>query len=102
MSSFSVTAMTKYTLRLIIWLALLTVAPIRYLWGTALILAGNHRAWNCLIAEDEAWNVPWGGKPSMTISARAEYARQRGAKWGCWLCSLLDRIQSNHCKNAVD
>jgi hypothetical protein len=92
----------NYFIRLALWIVLLCLAPIRYLWASFVVLSGGERGWQCLIAEDESWNVPWGGKASMTISARAEYARQRGAKWGCWLCKLLDYIQPNHCKNAIE
>jgi hypothetical protein len=93
--------MRRYLAFVAIWAALLLIAPVRYIWATVLVLAGNHRAWACLVAEDEAWNVPWGGSPSMTISARAEYARQRGDIWGRWLCRLLNWVQPGHCANAI-
>lgn len=58
----------------------------------------------CMIAYmiDETANVDANGPRNETISARAAKAAQHGAGWGCMLCWLLDRIQPNHCENAVE
>lgn len=39
--------------------------------------------------------------PGQTISSRAATARNNGHLWGCWLCKLLDLIDSNHCNKAL-
>jgi len=41
------------------------------------------------------------GHIGQTISSRAETARQDGHSWGCWLCRILDRLDPNHCAQAV-
>lgn len=50
---------------------------------------------------DETCNVDANGRVNQTISARAARARNAGCSWGCWLCALLDKIQPNHCTNAL-
>lgn len=55
-----------------------------------------------LVAFDE-----WAGAlaprslPGETISARAATARNHGHRWGCWLCKMLDWIETNHCDEAI-
>lgn len=56
---------------------------------------------NLLLMLDETGNTLTGGSPNETISERAAKARNNGKRWGCILCSILDRIQANHCNNAL-
>lgn len=39
--------------------------------------------------------------PGQTISSRAASARAHGHLWGCWLCALLDKIDPDHCNQAL-
>lgn len=54
------------------------------------------------VAVDQTVNAILGGNPDETISSRAEKARQRGDKWGCVLCRILDRIDPGHCARSVE
>jgi hypothetical protein len=61
----------------------------RYLWDVAVML-------------DEAVNVIFlAGNPHESISQHAAFSRQDGRRWGCVLCSVLDRISANHCANSI-
>lgn len=51
---------------------------------------------------DETCNTDANGRVNETISKRAALAQQRGTRWGCVLCKLLDAVQTNHCENALD
>lgn len=56
-----------------------------------------------LIAWDQCWQASLKyGIPGQTISARAWKARNRGKRWGCLLCQLLDWLDPNHCQMARD
>jgi hypothetical protein len=54
---------------------------------------------NLLIALDQTGNAIFGGYPDETISLRAARARDKGERWGCVLCKLLELIVPNHCTN---
>jgi hypothetical protein len=56
---------------------------------------------NWLVLFDEAANTLFGGSPNETVSERAAKARNAGRRWGCILCSLLDRVNRGHCDNAL-
>lgn len=40
------------------------------------------------------------GVIGVTISARADTAREHGHRWGCLLCRWLDRLDPDHCAKA--
>lgn len=42
------------------------------------------------------------GDPDETISSRAGKARAKGRIWGCVLCKLLDALDKDHCRKAVE
>jgi hypothetical protein len=42
-----------------------------------------------------------GSKTPDTLSQRAAYAQQRGEKWACILCRVLDWIAKDHCANSI-
>ena len=58
---------------------------------------------------NQLFNVLTGGNPDMSVSARAGYARDKGAKLGAGVCHLLDWLdphdgdgpEGNHCDVAV-
>jgi hypothetical protein len=54
---------------------------------------------NLLIAIDQLGNTLAGGYPDETISLHAARARDRGERWGCVLCKLLDYVVKDHCTN---
>lgn len=56
---------------------------------------------NLAVLLNEAANTLLGGSPNETISERAAKARNAGRRWGCVLCSLLNRINPGHCDNAL-
>ena len=56
---------------------------------------------NLLIGLDEFANTLLGGAPGDTISGRAGRAAKDGRVWGRFLCYLLNKIQKNHCTEAI-
>lgn len=52
---------------------------------------------NVLLALDQLLNALLSGDPDETLSSRAGRARDRGERWGCILCGLLDRLDRRHC-----
>lgn len=62
------------------------------------------RRWllNQLIAIDQWANAFLGGDPDETISSRAARARNRGRRWGCALCRLLDALDRDHCAKNIE
>lgn len=57
--------------------------------------------WRVLIAFDRFANVVTFGKPNQTISSRAALARNNKRYWGCLLCWLLEKLDPNHCDEAL-
>lgn len=59
--------------------------------------------WNVLVTADLAFNtVILASHDAETLSKRAAKARDKGQKWGCVLCALLDRIDRGHCDEALN
>jgi hypothetical protein len=56
---------------------------------------------NILLALDQFGNALIGGDPDETISRRAGRARNRGERWGCIFCKLLEKIDPRHCGRSV-
>jgi len=56
---------------------------------------------NWLIWIDLGVNTLRGGDPHETISSVAGKAQQKGERWACVLCRLLNMIQANHCANSI-
>lgn len=53
---------------------------------------------NILIWFDIGFNVLiFAGSPYETISSRVGKRRDKGERWACVLCKLLDRINKQHC-----
>jgi hypothetical protein len=75
------------------------VGSLRYLW--CILVASDHGI-NIAKGVDELANASLNGHPNETISSRAGRARRKGRIWGCVLCGLLDRIDPNHCEDALD
>ena len=59
--------------------------------------------WNVLIAIDQLANTVIGGDPDETISSRAG-KKVRTGKTGPWhwLCLVLHKFDSNHCRESVE
>jgi hypothetical protein len=73
------------------------LALARYLWA---VLTAPARAIRIAISFDQLANVALNGDEDETISSRADRAREQGKRWGCVLCKLLDRIDTNHCRKS--
>jgi len=58
--------------------------------------------WNILISIDQFFNTLFGGNPDETISSRAGKARRNGKKWGKVLCTVLDKIDPDHCNKSIE
>lgn len=72
-------------------------------WMMVALLANAERGrrwWRILKAKDQGFNAALGGSEDETLSSRAARARDRGERWGCILCRLLDKIERNHCDEA--
>lgn len=57
---------------------------------------------NLLIAIDQLVNAVCGGDPDETISSRLGKAQDRGSRFACVFCRLLDVLDKDHCRNSVD
>lgn len=57
--------------------------------------------WNILIALDQFINTVFGGDPDETISSRAG-KEQTTKLWAKYLCWLLNKLQTNHCKDSIE
>jgi len=61
------------------------------------------------LALNQLGNAILGGDPQMTISARAGFAREKGAKFGAGVCHVLDWLDyrdgdspnGDHCQIAI-
>lgn len=60
------------------------------------------RAWQLSIAFDQLGNASGNGDPDETISSRAGKARLQGRRWGCVLCTLLDKLDPGHCDRFIE
>ena len=58
--------------------------------------------WNILISIDQFFNTLFGGNPDETVSSRAGKARRNGKLWGKALCSILDKIDEDHCNKSIE
>lgn len=74
------------------------LAPLRAVW--ALVSGNQVAAWEIFKAYDRLGNATLNGSSTETISSRAARARKEKRRWGCVLCSILDVIQKDHCKNS--
>jgi len=57
--------------------------------------------WNLLIAIDQFANAVLGGDPDETISSRAGKVQHK-SRWAKILCWGLNKLDTNHCKNAIE
>lgn len=93
--------MTKRWGLILLWPLLvfaLAYTAVRYL---ACVIGNPAKAWNIALMIDQTANVGINGRVDESISARAAKAMYAGRKWGCVLCWILGRIQTNHCQNAL-
>lgn len=57
---------------------------------------------NILKALDRLANAVTGGAGDETISSRAGKAQEKGKRWACVLCRMLDLFQRDHCKLSIN
>ncbi len=64
----------------------------------------NYKGWikDILIGVDQLGNALLRGDPDETISSRAAKAEVRGKRWGCVLCTFLDKLDPDHCKKSLE
>lgn len=74
---------------------------VAFIWLLCCAIVGNDRYWRIAIGFDQAVNAAFGGNEDITISTRAAEARDRGERWGCVLCWLLDRVDPKHCDESL-
>lgn len=60
------------------------------------------RGFRILLTFDHLLNVVTGGLPGQTLSGRAQTARNQGKRWGCVLCGILDWLERDHCRMALE
>ena len=54
-----------------------------------------------LVALDQVLNALLGGYADETISYRSAIASKNGERWGCVLCTMLDKIDPDHCVKTI-
>lgn len=94
--------MRRVGLLLCIWCLALCAMPLVLSLWLLLIVADSKRAWRVAVGYDQLLNVYLGGDEDETISSRAGRAALRGERWGCVLCRLLDRLDSDHCRKSIE
>lgn len=57
--------------------------------------------WNILIAVDQLGNAILGGDPDETISSRAGKVQDE-SRWAKCLCWFLNKLDTGHCKEAIE
>lgn len=70
------------------------------LWAIVAMLKNPERSgrwWRIVKAKDQVFNAALNGSEDETLSSRAARARDRGERWGCVLCKLLDSLDDRHC-----
>lgn len=78
-------------------------------WGTFLTCLGifckykrlKGYGFRLLISVDQLFNTIFNGSEDETISSRAG-KRQKKKLWAKLLCWFLDKIDKNHCKDAIE
>lgn len=59
--------------------------------------------WNVLLAFDQFINAILGGDPDETISSRlGKHLEKRNCKFCNFICKLLNIIDPNHCRDAIE
>lgn len=61
-----------------------------------------HYFMGVLKALDQLANALMGGYADETISLHAARARNEGKRWGCVVCSLLERVVKDHCDKTLE
>lgn len=66
------------------------------------IISGSDQAKVIALAYDQLGNTAFNGHEDELISSRAGRALQRGRKWACYLCKMLDWFDTNHCVKSIE
>lgn len=67
----------------------------------ATIPFNSPRWWRVAVGKDQTGNAALGGSEDETLSSRAGRAAERGERWGCVLCKILDYVNKDHCKKSI-
>lgn len=73
------------------------IASIRFLFA---IFTNPKRAWSLAVSADQFINTVLNGDPDETLSSRSARAQEKGKRWGCVLCKLLDYLEKDHCQKS--
>jgi len=84
-----------------IFLVCVLGALVCLVWMLGVMLSPGSRFIRIAVGLDCAASAVFGGDGMTTISKRAGLAAREGKPWGCILCSLLDKLQRNHCEDAI-
>lgn len=85
-------------LLLLLYPVICVAVLLRYL---SAVTTGNHyRAWRIAVGVDQLGNVAANGNEDETISSRAARSQEKGERWACVLCKLLDVLDPDHCKKS--
>jgi hypothetical protein len=92
----------RRTLILLSFVPVMAVSPLlglgRFIWCAFM----NHdRAWRIAVGFDQLANVSTNGSEDETISSRAGRSMEKGERWACVLCRLLDVFEKDHCRKSI-
>lgn len=91
-------------LRRLVYVALVGLIAVMQIvmlpWLLVLAALAHRRAERTMMAYDQALNALTGGHEDETVSSRAARARDRGRRWGCVLCGVLDWLDPDHCNKS--
>ena len=97
--------MVNYLIRVFVRLGIFLVCTWTVFYFMTFLLVGlvfeSPRWWKVATGIDQTGNASVGGSEDETLSSRAARAMDRGDKWGCVLCKLLDYVQKDHCKKSL-
>lgn len=93
---------TRIALGLVLLLLCAFVTLVALCWMFFAVLGNSTRAWRLAVSFDQLANTAFGGSEDETISSRAGKAARQGKRWGCVLCGLLNRFESDHCEKNIE
>lgn len=76
---------------------LMTIAIGQLYW----VFRRPERTKGIAVRVDQGANGALNGNPHETISSRANRARLKKHRWGCWLCGALDWFKKGHCEDSA-
>jgi hypothetical protein len=84
-----------------IWLLILFLLPAAMLRMLYCIATNQGKAFIQAKGFDRAGSALTNGSDNEYISSRAYQAMQKGKRWGCILCRILDSLDPDHCRKSA-